>query len=284
MAATLRRLAECDPQPNELIVVEQSAEVDPQVEEALKLFGGLGILVRQGRPNAQVARNRAAQLARSEVLLFLDDDVDPDENLIGAHLENYRDPSIHAVCGFYTEKAKTSTDQKRKKRKLFPLTEIEEIPPNFHERIESYLWPSCNGSILRKTFYKIGGFDENFRYTLYDDTDLSVRLKKFGYKAIHDPKCVLKHLKEPTGGKRPETRADIWSIPKWYTVLYFLIGNFGIASFFEILLRIRSQILNKNIFLEIKKPIKSAAYFFMGMFLAICEIQKGKKLIAKEKI
>jgi GT2 family glycosyltransferase len=279
----LQRLAKCDPQPDELIVVEQSAELDPRLEEALKLFGNRGILVRQEKPNAQVARNRAAQLARSEVLLFLDDDVDPDKNLIGAHVENYQDPTIHAVAGFYLEPGETEVDEQRKVIWWRPLTQLERVPASYSKRVDSPLWPSCNGSIRREVCLKLGGFDENYRHTLLDDTDLAVRMLRAGYRCVHDPKARLFHRKEPTGGNRPAKPGDlvIASREKWYTWFYFFWMNYGLAGLGEILLRMRTNVFRRSYLMNPKLLLIAVAEMGAGLAMAVGVMFKGRKLMGK---
>ena len=283
MAATLQRLAECRPQPDELIVVEQSAALDPQVGEALKLFGTGGILVRQEKPNAQVARNEAARQSRSEILLFLDDDVDPEKNLIGAHLENYRDPSIHAVAGFYLEPGETEVDEPRKVVWWRPLTKLERYPACYRHRVDSPLWPSCNGSIRREVFLKLGGFDENYRYTLLDDTDLAVRMQKAGCRCVHDPKAKLFHRKEPTGGKRPMKPGDrvIASREKWYTWFYFFWTNYGLQGLGEIFFRMRTNVFRKLYLLKPGLLVVALQEMGAGLAMAVGAICEGRKLMGK---
>jgi glycosyltransferase involved in cell wall biosynthesis len=280
LAATLRRLAECDPQPDELIVVEQSAEVDPQVKEALKLFGTRGILVRQGRPNAQVARNEAARKSRSEILLFLDDDVDPEKNLIGAHLENYRDPSIHAVAGFYYEPGEKESDSLRSVQWWRPLTKIEKIPAFYIKRVDSPLWPSCNGSIWKNVFFKMGGFDERFKYTLFDDTDLSIRLLRAGYRCVHDPAAKVAHLKEPTGGNRPVRPNDEVIAPRacWSNWVYFFIINWGVFGVGELFYRLRTHVFRRPYLMRPSFFFKAFSEFLAGAILGAKMLRKGRKL------
>jgi len=263
-------------------VVEQSPELDPRLEEALKLFGDRGILVRQGKPNAQVARNEAARHSRSEILLFLDDDVDPEKNLIGAHLENYRDPSIHAVGGFYLEPGETEVDEPRKVIWWRPLTKMETYPACYRQRVDSPLWPSCNGSVRREIFLGLEGFDENYRYTLLDDTDLAVRMRKAGYRCVHDPKARLFHRKEPTGGNRPVNPADqvIANREKWYTWFYFFWMNYGLLSLGEIFLRMRTNVFRKPYLLKFGILWIAVGEMILGFWLAAGAICKGRKLIS----
>ena len=46
--------------------------------------------------------------------------------------------------------------------------------------------------ISREIFEKVGMFDENF-FLYYEDADLSMRLKKQGFKIIYEPKAILWH-------------------------------------------------------------------------------------------
>ena len=280
MAATLRRLAECRPQPNELIVVEQSEEIDSEVREALNSFEGRSQLVQQKAPNAQVARNEGARMAQSEILLFLDDDVDPDRKLIAAHLENYKDTSIHAVAGFYLEPGERESSQHRPTAWWRPLTHIEKIPAYFAERIDSPLWPSCNGSIRRDVFFKIRGFDERFDYTLLDDTDLSIRLMRAGYLCAHDPEARVVHLKEPSGGNRPVRPDDQVIAPRarWGNWVYFFLINWGVFGVGELFYRLRTHVFRRPYLMRPSLFFKAFSEFLAGAIVGAKMLRKGRKL------
>ena len=279
MAVTLRKLVECQPQLDELIVVEQSSELNSQAEEALKLFGSRGTLIRQFRPNAQVARNEAARKSRAEILLFLDDDVDPKPDLIKKHLENYQDPSIQAVAGFYLEPSDQETSEPRKNIWWRPLTKIEKYPASYSRRVDSPLWPSCNGSIRREVYLKLGGFDENYRFTLLDDTDLAVRMKRAGYRCIHDPNARLFHRKEPTGGNRPVKPGDrvIASREKWYTWFYFFWMNYGLMGTGEILFRMRTNVLRRPYLVKPSLIWVAIKEMMSGLIMAVRAIYSDRK-------
>src|SRR5207245_7134303 len=120
-----------------------------------------------------------------------------------------------------------------------PTTGWIYTPHCYAKRVLSYAWPSCNGSIRLRVAIQAGGFDENFSWTLLDDTDLSCRLKQLGVKVVHDPEARLLQLKEPSGGNRPSRLNShvVANAGKWYTWCYFFWVNFGWQSWREIAIR-----------------------------------------------
>ena len=103
---TIDCLLKQDPAPKEIIVIDQTRQHDQETSEYLDhLVANKEIIyIYQAQPNAQRARNRAIAESTGKVLLFVDDDVKMDSDLIGAHWRNYDDPEIAAVCGYYTNR------------------------------------------------------------------------------------------------------------------------------------------------------------------------------------
>jgi GT2 family glycosyltransferase len=246
---TLEGLLAQDPQPREIIVVDQSIQHAKATARFLDQAAASGDIkyIYQSEPNAQRARNRAIAEAESEVVLFVDDDVVMDSTLVGAHWRNYLDPELGAVCGFYTEPGEVELNQLPLDCSD-PITGWVYFPHCYSKQTESYLLPTCNGSIRKRLAIQIGGFDENYTYTQLDDTDFSCRLKQLGVKSIHDPDARLVHLKEVTGGKRPGGLNDyvIADSNKWYTWIYFFWMNFGWRGRHEIIRRFRRCVLRKK--------------------------------------
>jgi len=271
------------PRPEKIWVLDQSKSIDPEI---LSICGGSGefiCLFCFSIPGAQYARNWAAKESSADILLFLDDDVDPEPRLVEAHLENYRDPTIHAVAGFYLEPGESETSQPKDGIWWRPLTQLERYPASYSKRVDSPLWPSCNGSIRREVFLKLGGFDENYRYTLLDDTDLAVRMQKAGYRCVHDPKARLFHRKEPTGGNRPVKPGDrvIANREKWYTWFYFFWMNYGLLGLGEILLRMRTNVFRRPYLMNPKLLLIAVAEMGAGLAMAVGVMFKGRKLMGK---
>ncbi len=180
---TLTCLLNQIPPPREILVVDQTKQHDECTERFLRELSEskrIGYIVQE-EPNAQRARNRAIVEARGEVLLFVDDDVWMDERLVAAHWQNYIDPELGAVCGFFLNPEETALDELPAEC-YDPVTGWIYVPHCYNKRIASYLFPSGNGSIRRELAILVGGFDENFTYTHFDDTDFSCRLKSLGAK------------------------------------------------------------------------------------------------------
>jgi GT2 family glycosyltransferase len=60
----------------------------------------------------------------------------------------------------------------------------------------------CGGSTLIKKdiFLKAGGFDESF-FMYYEDVDLSLKLKRLGWKIYYEPKSVVHHIHAGVSGE-----------------------------------------------------------------------------------
>src|SRR5262249_45058279 len=55
---------------------------------------------------------------------------------------------------------------------------------------------TCNCSVRKSSFDKVGGFDEIFTGNSYgDDTDLAMRLAQAGCRIYFDPQASVRHLK-----------------------------------------------------------------------------------------
>jgi len=280
LVKTLNGIVSCNILPDEIIIIDQSSKVRPELFFSLKQFGERGLLLHQTQPNAQKARNSAARKTSADILLFLDDDVLPSRDLIIRHLENYRDASIQAVAGFYTEPGEAESHKLRSVVWWRPLTKIEKVPAFYNKKVDSPLWPSCNGSIRREVFLKIGGFDERFEYTLFDDTDLSVRMLRAGYRCVHDPAARVVHLKEPSGGNRPVRPDDevIATRARWGNWVYFFFINWGILGIGELIYRLRTHVFRRPYLLQPRLLWKAFAEFVVGSFLGLKMLSKGRKL------
>jgi GT2 family glycosyltransferase len=79
----------------------------------------------------------------------------------------------------------------------------------------------CNMSFRREALVRAGGFSKLFGGTAHlEETDVSLRLKKLGYRLVFDPEACLTHLRLPSGGCRPRSMSE-WVF--WYGHNYMLL-------------------------------------------------------------
>lgn len=274
LAVTLGDLSRQSSPPDEVIVVDQSSGDVPEgtniglVGEGLKLRH-----FRQQVPNAQKARNFALLEARGEVIVLVDDDMRLPENFLAAHLDNYRDPAIDGVAGQVLKPGQKPTDmlpaECRRSRHgwlRFPL--------HYARRTRCINWPSCNGSVKRSVALAIGGFDEQFTRTLYDDTDFSHRLSVAGARVVFDPVATAVHRKVPSGGRRPGALnpAVLADGENWGTIFYCWRKNFGLWSVRVQLGRKLKEVFFRKAFLRDPR----------GFFQAVRELAEGWVLASRK--
>jgi GT2 family glycosyltransferase len=277
---TLETVFALDPAPDELFVVDQSDNPDPELASFLRRApASMSVHYVRQRPDAQAARNQAACASTGDIILFLDDDILLERDLLAAHLRNYEDATVGAVGGFFLEPGEQPTDQ-------LPAHYFRRHTgwiyfPHAHvARMDTGVFPSCNGSIRRELLFRAGGFDENYIRTLLDDTDLSCRLREMGVRIVHDPGARAYHLKEPAGGRRPSGVNEfvIADSATWQIWWYFFGTNFGLRGWRDIAVRFRGCVLRR---VNVLRPWHLASAFFhfvRGACRARAAVRTGRVL------
>lgn len=207
---TVKQLFAQDLLPAEIIVVDQTQDVDSSTCSTLRNWSDQGLIhwVRQAEPNASKARNAGAVLAMGDVLLFLDDDIEVGPDFVAAHARNYLDPTIVAVSGQVLESERTVTTNLR-----FPPDDPDlgwiRFPKNYAARCTTSWMAAGNFSIRRTVYFEIGGMDENYtRGAFREETDFAMRFLRAGYRFEFDPDASIVHLgirAVPGGGARSWT-------------------------------------------------------------------------------
>jgi len=124
----------------------------------------MGIVqVKQGPCRGPAAnRNWGAAHSTGELLVFLDDDCIPEENLISTYQEAaLKEPGIGVFEGRISSTGKASG---------FADTIVE-------NETGGYLWP-CNFAVRRSLFEKVGGFDERYPFAAAEDAEFHLRVKR----------------------------------------------------------------------------------------------------------
>ncbi|HET6162479.1 MAG TPA: glycosyltransferase [Planctomycetota bacterium] len=146
----------------------------------------------QGGPGA--ARNRAIAKARGRVLLILNDDAGPCDDLLAKHLAAHGDGAPRAWLGDFPYAPEADSALARACTRLalvFPFAALQRDAPNGG----NFFW-TCNVSVPRRSVLDAGGFDESFRDPICEDVELGLRLAAHGVGVwyLQNAPCLHHHL------------------------------------------------------------------------------------------
>lgn len=201
-AAALERL---DPPPDEIVVVFDGVG-DGLSEGARHFLDGhrwdearkavptgttLLELDRQGGPAR--ARNRGVERASSDVLFFLDSDVEAPTNLVGRVREIFAsDDALTAIIGSYDDAPGDPHFVAQYRNLLHHY-----VHQTSHEQASTF-WSGC-GAVRREAFDEAGGFDEDaYADPSIEDIELGARLLNAGHQVRLVKDLQVKHLKRWT--------------------------------------------------------------------------------------
>lgn len=258
---TLREVLVTQPQPDEILVIDQSDGHTPRVAQRLADLDREGHIrwIRDLPPNLNGGRNRALAETQCDIMILIDDDVMLCDGFVEKHLENYEDETVVAVAGrsIQAQGYHWSTPETPWPR----LMDYRNLRLDHTERIEGVAtFIGCNHSLRVDYARKQGGFDEQYCGPFRNETDFAIRIWKAGGKIVFDPQAEVLHMQIKSGGvrgKHPEwVRSHQSHLLNWrhhYPSPYFwkqlFWGN------------IRAYVLNKaNIFHPWRLPWSFGAY------------------------
>ena len=156
-------------------------------------------------PGVSAARNSAWPSARSDVVLFIGDDMLPAPDLLGRHLAHHRrDPRRESgLIGHVRWARELKTTPFMRWLDDGMQFDFASIPGS-----QAGWWHflAANGSLKKEMLERVGGFDESFRFG-YEEMDLAYRMHQLGFTLRYDARAEVEHLHPPTieGWKRRMT-------------------------------------------------------------------------------
>lgn len=284
LRSTLADLSVQTRRPSEVLVIDQSRDElgnPADHRQELESFEGVRYFY-QAQPNAQLARNRGILAAQGDIILLIDDDVRMPPDFVANHLRNYEiDAGLQGVSGQALDPGQQPTSE-LPRAFFWPNNGWMFLPLNFNARRPAINWPSCNASVRRLTAISIGGFDEQYTRTWFDDADFSWRLHLAGAKIVFDPAASLVHLKVPSGGKRPSgrNRFVLFDAESWSILFYFWRKNFGLLRVWRhVALYVRRHLCRKVLLLRPHLFCLACLNFVNGYRLASLKLKAGAKYL-----
>jgi glycosyltransferase involved in cell wall biosynthesis len=185
----LESLARSEFRDYECIVVDDGSTED--IAPLAARYGvRLVVLDHQGGPAR--ARNRGAEHARGEILVFLDADVCVHSDTLSrveAHFRNH--PATDAVMGSYDDRPADPGFVSQYKNLFHHYV-------HQNSRAEAWtFWAGC-GAVRRHAFEAMHGFDESYRRPCIEDIELGLRLRAAGRRIDLNREIQATHLKRWT--------------------------------------------------------------------------------------
>lgn len=273
---TVTQLLHLNPAPAEILLVDQTPDHQEETIQTLKKLEQSGKIrwLRLEVPSVTHAMNIGLQQARQPVVLFLDDDIIPDANLIAAHNNAQTQQGCNIVAGQVLQPGEE------------PLTTGQESEKfRFCAAQKQHISELMGGnfSIKRELALRLGGFDENFVHVAYRfEAEFANRALKAGEKILFEPTASIRHLKAMSGGTRSYGH-HLTTIKPSHSVgdYYYLFQAKGITNrLFKMLARplraIRTQHHLTHPWWILPTLIAEALGFIWAIFLFL----RGPRLIA----
>jgi GT2 family glycosyltransferase len=195
LIATIGHLLDLDPAPAEIVVVDQTERHQETAEYTLRNWEAAGAIrwVRLVEPSITRAMNRGLCEAAQNSVLFVDDDIIPEPDLLQMHWRALERTGAALVAGRVIQPWHQEKDFSKQEGFHFASMQAGWIRE----------FMGGNFTVRREIALKLGGFDEQFPGAAYNfEAEFAYRLCEAGHQIFYEPAACIHHLKASEGGTR----------------------------------------------------------------------------------
>lgn len=227
----LSHLDQLPQRPHQVLVVDASP--DSRTAEVVARYPWADrVAFPGGAGHMTASRNEALHHATGEVVCFLDDDVQVHPQWLDRLLDAFAaDEQIGAVAGrtLNGQPGEESIGVDNIGRVLSDGGLTGNFAADPGKLVEVDHGIGANMSFRRSVLARLGGFRDDFPGTaLREDTDIYLRARALGYRAVFAPEAVVEHVAAPhVKGKRFDWRYLFWGR---HNHALLLSRNFGLGS------------------------------------------------------
>jgi GT2 family glycosyltransferase len=229
--ACLDHLQRQEPQADEVVVVDASTD-ELTATVAAEFARAVYVRFPGGAGRMTASRNEALLRVTGDVVAFLDDDADVRGGWSAGLRHAFADPAVGAVAGrtcngIPGEESEGVTEIGRLQRDG-RLTGNFAADPGRLVDVDHGI--GANMAFRREVLAALGGFRDDFGGIggVREDTDVFLRVRALGYRAVFAPAAAVDHLGAPhVKGRRFDYRYVFWA-RRNHALL--LARNFGLGS------------------------------------------------------
>lgn len=189
LAQALHAVTSAKPAPCEVILVDDGSS---DASAAIARAAGVQVLALGKNVGAAAAKNRGAQAARGDILVFTDSDIVTPPDLVARLARDFAEPTVDGVVGLLSAEIPYANWASQFKNLWMRFTYAR-----FAGRSRIGLFYTSIAAMRRATFVRLGGFDENYRgASIAEDTEFGQRAWGQGVNLLLDPALQVVHLKQ----------------------------------------------------------------------------------------
>ncbi len=180
---------------DELLVIDQTPVHENDTDAALTTWNAAGQIrwIRLAEPSIPKAMNRGLLEASHDRVVFFDDDIRPEPDLLSSFRAAFIERPDALIAGRVIQPWEEGVEFSASSTSLFA--------GRLARPISEFI--GCNFGVLRLPAVQIGGFDENFVRVAYRfEAEFAHRWRKSGRSIWFEPKATIHHLKAGGGGTR----------------------------------------------------------------------------------
>ena len=185
---TLDSIKDSIMQPKEIIIVDDHSNFE--VKDYVSQYDTICIRLKKNSGPA-IARNVGASFATSDIILFIDDDIQIPNDCITNIIHDFNSKKSVAVVGLLSPIHPNKNILSLYKN-FYMFFSLQNSPSNF-----STLYTSIS-AIKSSIFHLLKGFDETHNKASVEDVDMGQRIVNSGYEIFLDKRLLAIHNKKYT--------------------------------------------------------------------------------------
>ncbi len=220
---TLSKLESQTSNQFDVIVVDQSDQIDSGLKD-YKSEKYRYKYIHENIKNLPNARNIGAEHANGDILIFIDDDVIPNDDYIASYINVFSKNNEFSIIGGKIKEDNSLVMINKPSIIGGKISCYGKTQKNFMADVAGECdWVvGCNFAVKRSWFIDVGGFDTNYiGNAILEDADFCFNIKRKGGVVMYSPEPYLHHLRESSGGTRNDNKHMSMFYRSHNTVYFF---------------------------------------------------------------